>query len=98
MIILVFDIFIRETFDYLDLWVREIQKYGLSLSYIVVCGNKIDQNPKLRRITKNEALSWSESRYYTYYEVSAATGQNVKAMFENILTEYFKLKKSYKIS
>ncbi|CAG9335005.1 unnamed protein product [Blepharisma stoltei] len=82
-ILLVYDITSRRTFDSLDMWLREANRYGANNVYLAICGNKADLNNK-RAIPRNEAESWADSRRFDYFEVSAASGQNVSDMFESI--------------
>lgn len=81
VLILVFDITSRRTFDSLDMWLNEINVLNQDKPYIFLCGNKIDLATK-RVIPKNEAEYWARSRNIEYFEVSALEGENLSTMFE----------------
>ena len=83
-ILLVFDITSRKSFDSLDMWLREANRFGATSVYVAVCGNKTDISNK-RVVQKAEADTWASSRRFDYFEVSAATGQGINDMFENIV-------------
>lgn len=82
-IILVFDITSRKSFDSLDMWLREGNRFGATSVCVVVCGNKVDIGNK-RVVQKTEAETWATSRRFDYFEVSAATGQGINDMFDTI--------------
>jgi DnaJ homolog subfamily C member 27 len=85
-IVLVFDITSRKSFDSLDMWLREGNRFGATSVYVAVCGNKADLTNK-RAIQKAEAETWASSRRFDYFEVSAATGQGINDMFETIVSK-----------
>eukprot|EP00700_Malawimonas_jakobiformis_P003186 EC725754.1.p1 GENE.EC725754.1~~EC725754.1.p1 ORF type:complete len:71 (+),score=14.02 EC725754.1:470-682(+) len=51
---------------------------------ICVCGNKIDQPG--RAVPEKEGRAWAQSRGYLFAEVSAATGDGVREMFNALFT------------
>ncbi|OMJ91032.1 hypothetical protein SteCoe_6494 [Stentor coeruleus] len=82
-ILLVFDITVRKSFDSLDMWLREANRFGATNAYVGVCGNKADIGNK-RVVQKAEAETWASSRRFDYFEVSAASGVAINDMFETI--------------
>ena len=85
-ILLVYDITSRKTFDTLDVWLREGNRFGATSVYAAVCGNKADIGNK-RVVQRAEAENWASSRRFDYFEVSAATGQGINDMFEFIVAK-----------
>ncbi len=79
--LLVYDVASRESFDECDVWLAEATKYGVNLRDIPVtlCANKVD---KKRAVSEDEGKNFAQSRGLTYFEMSAASGQNVTEMFE----------------
>lgn len=80
---LVFDLGSRKSFDSLENWLTEVNKFGCSTktTQFVLVGNKSD---KKRVITEQEAAAWARDRGFPYYETSANTGINVTEMFESL--------------
>lgn len=85
VLILVFDITSRRTFDSLDMWLNEANIFIEERPIVFLCGNKIDM-VATRAIPENEAKYWSMVRNMTYFEVSAYDGQGVDMMFSSCLT------------
>jgi DnaJ homolog subfamily C member 27 len=95
--LLVFDVSSRESFDECDSWLAECSKYGANPREmpITLCANKID---KKRIITEDEARSYAQSRGLVYFELCAATGQNVNEMFDHLFQMTFRKTKSAAIA
>ena len=85
-VLMVYDVCTRVSFDSLDMWIREAQRCGLTSIPYAVCANKTDQTNKPRLVAPSEGVRWAESRKFRYFEVSAATGQGIKAMFAELAT------------
>lgn len=82
--LLVFDVGSRASFEALDAWVEEAQKYGARDMQVVVCGNKCDT--KNREVKVKEAQSWASKNGYMYYETSANSGDNVQTSFHALFS------------
>ena len=96
-VILVYDITDRRTFNNLDLWLAELEKYGGEKMVKVVVGNKRDQVGGLtaclalthfitvqlhkRRVNYDEGKDWAEQRGFIYKETSAKDKSNVEVVF-----------------
>ena len=82
---LVYDITQRRSFDALDMWLREANKFGADKAslYTAVVGTKLDLGGR-RVVSRQEAEAWCESRHFDYFEMSASTGQGVPLLFEGI--------------
>lgn len=82
-VVLVFDLTNKNSFDKLSIWLNDIKEYGPSDTCIILVGNKSDvQDRKLSLFEEGKKLAMNYKM--PYIEVSAKTGTNVLAMFENI--------------
>jgi DnaJ family protein C protein 27 len=83
--LLVFDICKPESFDSLEDWLREAQRFGApSAMPVAVCGNKTDKAGR-RRVSAESARAWAAERGLSYFEASAQTGEGVSQVFETLL-------------
>lgn len=83
-VLFVFDVTNRLSFDSLDRWLKEGNRFGAGNVPVGVCGNKVDLGGK-RIVQKAEAESWASSRGFDYFETSASSGQGVNGMFEGVI-------------
>ena len=82
-VVLVFDLTNKNSFDKLSVWLNDIKEYGSNDTCIILVGNKSDvQDRKLSLFEEGKKLAMNYKM--PYIEVSAKTGTNVLAMFENI--------------
>jgi len=88
-ILLVFDVCDRASFEDCDGWLTEASKYGTEPSGTpcILCGNKTD---KRRAVDESEGRDYAASRGMQYFETSAATGDNVEAMFSDLFEKVLK--------
>lgn len=77
--ILVYDVNNRASFQALDGWVEESNRYGAHNAVVVVAGNKTDVGR--RAVTEHEGRAWAEANGFLFFETSAAHGERVRAMF-----------------
>ena len=84
MLLLVFDVSMKQTFDGLDMWIREASNNGGSRCPLLLVGNKLDQANR-RAVAKEEANQWASSRQFKYLETSAQSGEGIEAL-RNALT------------
>eukprot|EP00239_Pterosperma_sp_CCMP1384_P012032 CAMPEP_0197865030 /NCGR_PEP_ID=MMETSP1438-20131217/43430_1 /TAXON_ID=1461541 /ORGANISM="Pterosperma sp., Strain CCMP1384" /LENGTH=250 /DNA_ID=CAMNT_0043483433 /DNA_START=443 /DNA_END=1195 /DNA_ORIENTATION=- len=77
--LLVYDVTSRASFEALDAWIQEGQRYGAENAVVVVAGNKTDQSRRV--ISENEGRQWADANGFLFFEVSAATGEHVRALF-----------------
>ena len=84
-ICLVYDITVRATFDALDAWLLEAYNNGVEKTYLytAVAGNKLDLKSQ-RVVSRQEAEAWCVSRQFSYFEMSACTGEGVNDIFEEV--------------
>ena len=86
VLIIMFDVSRRQTFDALEMWLRELTKHAAENANmpIFVVGNKIDLDGK-RAVQKSEAEKWTTSRKFAgYSEASAKDGKGFLELFGNI--------------
>ena len=77
--LVVYDVNKKETFDALDIWIKDIRDHTEPDIPIFVAGNKCDLQ---RAVQTEEARVYSVSnRTKSFTECSAKTGQNVKDIF-----------------
>ena len=89
IVILVYDITIRETFDNLkNIWLDDITNFGEEYKVLAIVGNKCD-------LYEQEAVSEEEARQFAtehdaiYMTVSAKNGTNINELFNACLNNYF---------
>lgn len=81
-----FDVTNRHSFDNLEFWLKELNRYCTSPSHVVVVANKIDIKAK-RVIQSDEATKWAAGKKVKYYETSAFNGEGITRMFAEVLQE-----------
>ncbi|XP_025094464.1 ras-related protein Rab-30-like isoform X2 [Pomacea canaliculata] len=84
-IFIVYDVTSPGSFEALESWVREANRYATGNPDIVIVGNKVDLKQK-RVVSSVEAKDFALLHNYRYFETSAATGDGVDDMFQQILT------------
>ena len=87
-LIIIFDVSRRQTFDSLEMWLRELSKHGGENLPIFIVGNKIDLDSK-RAVQKSEAEKWTHSRKFAgYSEASPKDGNGFLEVFGNIASHF----------
>mmetsp|Transcript_16228 Transcript_16228/g.25318 ORF Transcript_16228/g.25318 Transcript_16228/m.25318 type:complete len:219 (-) Transcript_16228:4781-5437(-) len=72
----VFDASSRKSFNELQMWSEEFQKYNTDCEVpVILCANKIDKD---REVPEEEAIAFAASHRMIYFEVSAKSGQNIR--------------------
>ena len=80
----VYDISSKNSFDNIPNWINFIKSIENNTT-IILCGNKIDlQN---REVKKEEGEEFALNEGIQFYEVSAKTGENIKNMFYNVMSQ-----------
>ena len=72
----------RISFDKLQEWVDEVNKFANNLPIIIV-GNKSDLEEE-RQVSREEGEDFAKKINCNFYEVSAKTGYNVATVFDDI--------------
>jgi Ras-related protein Rab-1A len=81
IIFLCYDITDRESFNNLEMWEKEIKKYGSPNVKVVLCGTKNDLSNK-RQISYEEGKNYASKHNYDFYETSAKNNQGIDELFE----------------
>ena len=90
-VFIVYDVTNAASFEAVDTWIKELVRYGPTVSHMCLVGNKADLRAK-RAIPTSEAKKWALSQQLGYYETSCATGDGVEQMFNDILEHVVKKK------
>lgn len=84
--ILVFDVNNRSTFENIERWANEVEKFG-SMTKVLV-GNKVDQlDGSKREVTREEMQELGSRLGIDHFETAALNGQNVNHVFQSIFTQ-----------
>ena len=84
VMVVVYDVTDRETFENVDYWINLIRDYAPFSAVCFLVGNKIDCISAKRRVTKDEGLSFAAKRGLCYFEVSALHGTNFPAFKQKL--------------
>ncbi|CAF1499606.1 unnamed protein product [Rotaria sordida] len=83
--ILVYDVCNRNSFQQLDRWNAELDKFSTKLNIIkMLVGNKIDLENN-REVTRDEGAKFARKYSMLFIEVSARTRQGVQIAFEEFV-------------
>mmetsp|Transcript_16300 Transcript_16300/g.16235 ORF Transcript_16300/g.16235 Transcript_16300/m.16235 type:complete len:110 (-) Transcript_16300:30-359(-) len=77
---MIFDLTNKDSFNDLDAWIQEIERYGGEKLAKVLIGNKCDLEDK-RAITFEEGKAYADKLGMPYYETSAKDAANIDAGF-----------------
>ncbi|WIA15664.1 hypothetical protein OEZ85_002290 [Tetradesmus obliquus] len=81
--LLVYDATSRASFEALGGWLQEAQQYGAPPNMVVfVAATKVDLPG--RKVPEAEGRAWALAHNMPYYEVSAASGRGVRALFSSL--------------
>lgn len=88
--LLVYDVTRRETFDQLNLWLKEIRERSDKNVSIILVGNKCDDTRR-RQVSTTEGEEFAkENGLMMFMEASAKTGQNVDEAFKEVAEGVYK--------
>lgn len=79
--IVVYDIVNQQSFETVEGWIRDVKSNAPTHCKIALVGNKLDCEAK-REVTSGEGRCLAKEHNLMFWETSAATGQNVRDMFE----------------
>ena len=82
IIIVVYDITIKDSFTHTSHWVNETKDLKREDAIFVLVGNKIDLNDK-RQVSSQEGQNYAKEKEFIFFEVSARTGQGIQELFNN---------------
>ena len=81
IILLIYDISNKDSFDSIPKWVKEITEVKMSDVIFVLIGNKNDLEEQ-RKVSFEEGKQFAEKNKFIFQEVSAKTGKNIENLFE----------------
>jgi len=82
--LVLYDITDRQSFQDLENWMNEIEKYAANKLILFIVGTRLDLD-KNRKVTKEEAEIFAESISAFHLEVSSKTGENIDMLEKKIL-------------
>ena len=86
VVVIVFDISQRQTFDNLDYWKNFVAEHAPENTPLIIAGNKVDLDDQ-RVVTCDEAMKYTKSiQALGYIETSAKTGEGMTELFSLIST------------
>ena len=80
IILVVYDITLKDSFVHTEHWVNETKDLKREDAIFVLIGNKIDLEDK-RAVTTKEAEDYATGKGFIFHEVSAKTGERVEELF-----------------
>ena len=84
-IILVFDLFKRDTFLNLAQWIKEVEKHANNDVSIIVIGNKADRaETEQAEVTEEDMLKFTNETGIRIFTASAKVGTNVESCFMDL--------------
>ena len=92
IVILVYDITKKETFDNLkEVWIDDLLRYGEECKVLAVVGNKADLYEQ-EAVSEQEAREFANENKAIFINVSAKSGNNINELFKKCLEQYFEPK------
>ncbi len=91
IILLVYDITNKESFNNLSLWLKDLTNINFDEVIFCIVGNKIDLSDK-RVVEKEEGEKFGEEHDFIFQEVSAKTGEGFSELFYQNLFEKIRTK------
>jgi len=83
--VILFDLTSRESFKNLSKWIEDLSQKGEESVEMVIVGNKSDLVEE-RVVTEKEARIFADDLSATYMESSSLTKDNIKEVFETIVS------------
>ncbi|CAD8150988.1 unnamed protein product [Paramecium octaurelia] len=90
-VVIVYDVTERSTFDAVDSWIEDIDKYGRKSVQKLIVGNKADV-PNKRKISLQEGKEKAKQFNAQFLETSAKTSENVDKLFISICEQVMNMK------
>ena len=96
IILLIYDISNRESFESLPKWFSDILEVKTNEAVFVLVGNKIDLENE-RQVSTEEGKRFAAEKNLIFQEVSAKNGMNIEELFNNQIFEavYLKFKSEF---
>ncbi|CAL6045651.1 Rab2a [Hexamita inflata] len=89
-VLIVFDLSRPKTFEEVRYWVNEVQQKGSQNTQLILLGNKVDI--EARAVSQELGKQFAKQVGAKYYECSAATGEGVQQLFEEIASNWLNKK------
>ena len=83
IVFLIYDISVKTSFDNIPKWISFIR--SIENTTLVLCGNKIDLDK--REVTKEQGEALAQKEGIAFYEISAKSGEVIKNMFYNAVSD-----------
>jgi GTPase SAR1 family protein len=80
-VIIIFDVTNQDSFDNLDLWIKQMYKHAKDLHTVIIVGTKIDREDE-RCVSSYDAEMFAKSRGFGYKEVSSKTGEGIEGILK----------------
>lgn len=90
-IIMVYDVTSSETFDHVEEWLSEVDRYANENTSKLLVGNKADLIEE-KEVPEEDAQSFADSKSMSFLETSAKTATNVDTAFLTMAEELIKNK------
>ena len=94
IILVVYDITLKDSFTHTEHWVNETKDLKRDDAIFVLIGNKIDLDDK-REVTTKEAEDFAIQKGFLFHEVSAKSGDGIEDLFQNKI--FPEISKKFKI-
>ena len=91
IILLVYDIASKDSFDHLPDWIHDLSNVKFDEVIFALVGNKNDLEEQ-RQVSKDEGLKFAEENNYIFEEISAKTGDGFSELFYKKLFEKIRIK------
>jgi len=91
IVLLVYDISSKASFEHLPEWIRDLANIKLDEVIFALVGNKNDLEDK-REVTTDEGLKYAEENNYIFEEISAKTGNGFSELFYKKIFEKIRVK------
>ena len=89
VIVLVYDITVRESFENIkNIWYEDVLKYGEKYTILAVVGNKSDLY-EVEQVSEEEGREYAKEINAMYMLVSAKNGDNIKNLFNDVVNLYW---------
>uniref|UniRef100_A0A6B2LL89 Uncharacterized protein n=1 Tax=Arcella intermedia TaxID=1963864 RepID=A0A6B2LL89_9EUKA len=85
-VIITYDVTNKSSFDGIQKWFSEVERYSNQNVKVLLLGNKIDCETE-RQVTLEEVQQWAKDKSVAVREVSAKTSQNVEDSFLFLVKE-----------
>ena len=92
-IVLVYDVTDRTSFEHVDSWVQEVNRFAGESSCKILVGNKSDLSAQ-RAVTTEEGQAKANQMGVAFVETSAFTAEKIEQAFASIATEMIKTREA----